>query len=736
MSKFFILKEIIFPPFSKRRLFAKLVKTFLLHPVRFISKLTPKRVLNFFYVFVTEGTSGVSMRVNNHIHDYKLHQNNYKLSYINNFVTPEKISECEPISFKKENEPLVSIIIPVFNNFIYTYNCLKSILTFSGDKVRYEIIIANDCSNDLTQEIEKVVYNINVVTTQENSGFLINCNNAAEKARGKYILFLNNDTQVQENWLFPLVELMESDETIGVVGSKLVYENKKLQEAGGIVWNDASAWNYGRMSDSSLPEFNYVKEVDYVSGASIIIKKSIWNEIGGFDERFAPAYYEDTDLCFSIRELGYKVVYQPLSVVIHFEGITNSANVSEGHKQYQAVNKRIFHDKWKDVLEKEHFPNGVDSFHARDRSKNRKTILFIDHYVPMYDKDAGSRAVFHYIKLFVKLGYNIKFIGDYYYKLEPYTTVLNQIGVEVLYGEYYYRNWKTWIRQNKDNIDYIFINRPHITLKYLDFLKRFPNIKIAYWGHDLRFLREKREYELTKSQKLIKSSKKWEKLEFDIMKSVNISYFFSQKEIEIIKSISSEINVKAIPINIYSDNKKKKIPFTKRENLLFVGGFAHTPNIDAVIWFSSEILPLVIVKYPNIKLNIIGSNMPDVINQLSSKNIVISGYLTDDELEKAYNCSRLTVVPLRYGAGVKGKIIEALYNQLPVITTTIGSEGILDAERILSIKDNPGDFADEIVNLYSDFEKLEEMSNMSYQYICENFSEDAAIRVLREDRIA
>ena len=193
--------------------------------------------------------------------------------------------------------------------------------------------------------------------------------------------------------------------------------------------------------------------------------------------------------------------------------------------------------------------------------------------------------------------------------------------------------------------------------------------------------------------------------------------------------------VKTIPINIYKNVQKKSISFKDRKDLLFVGGFSHSPNIDAVLWFCNEIFPLVLIKHPEIKINIVGSNMPDEIMQRNSENIIIKGYVTDNELQEIYSFSRISVVPLRYGAGVKGKIIEALYNQLPVITTSIGAEGILNAEKILSINDNPGDFADEIIKLYSNFEKLEDISNMSYHYICENFSENAAIRVLREDGI-
>ena len=723
----------MFPIYSKRRFFAKLIYKFLSNPIKFLFKITPKRTGSFFHVLKTEGTAGASRRVNKHMANKKTPENPQEIKLISNIDNHTCIDDYKSIEFKKENKPIVSIIIPVYNQFNYTYNCLKSIIDNSGNKISYEVIIANDCSTDITTQIEKIIKNINVVTTTKNLRFLKNCNNAAKHSRGKYILFLNNDTQVQENWLLPLVELIEKDEKIGAVGSKLVYENGMLQEAGGIFWNDASAWNYGRMDDPTLPEYNYIKEVDYISGAALMIKKSIWDKLGGFDENFAPAYYEDSDICFSIRKMGYKVMYQPASVVVHFEGISNGTDVSEGLKQYQVVNQKKFLEKWKNVLEKENYPNGMDVFHAKDRSRSKKTILFVDHYVPMYDKDAGSRAVFHYVNLFVNYGYNVKFIGDNFFKHEPYTTVLNQLGVEVLYGNYYYNNWQSWIKQNSKYIDLVILNRPHITCKYIDLIKQFSNIKIVYWGHDLHFLRERREYEINKNKKLIESSKKWEELEFSIMKKADISHFFSNFEIDIIKSKNNNIKAKMIPINIYKNIKKKNISFKERRDLLFVGGFSHNPNIDAVLWFCKEILPTVLKRYPNIKLNIVGSNVPDEIKQLESENILIKGYVTDDELENIYNFSRISIVPLRYGAGVKGKVIEAIYNQLPIITTSIGAEGILKAESFLSIKDDPTDYAEEIIRIYDDYKTLEEKSDKSYHYICKYFSEQAAISVLRED---
>src|SRR5699024_4947003 len=132
---------------------------------------------------------------------------------------------------------------------------------------------------------------------------------------------------------------------------------------------------------------NYVKEVDYISGCSIMIRADLWREIGGFDERFAPAYCEDSDLAFAVRAHGYRVLYQPESVVIHYEGISNGTDLSAGQKQYQAKNQKTLYEKWKPVLEREHYPEAQQVFRARERSGAKPCLLMIDHYVPTYDQD-------------------------------------------------------------------------------------------------------------------------------------------------------------------------------------------------------------------------------------------------------------------------------------------------------------------------------------------------------------
>lgn len=640
------------------------------------------------------------------------------------------------LTFREEQEPLVSIVIPVYNQIDYTYLCLASILAHT-EEVSYEIIIADDVSTDATLELLKFVKNIVIARNETNQGFLRNCNQAARLARGRYLMFLNNDTQVTPGWLSSLVNLMESDSGIGMTGSKLVYPDGRLQEAGGIIWSDGSGWNYGRLDDPDKPEYNYVKDVDYMSGAAILLPVTLWKQIGGFDERFAPAYCEDSDLAFAVRKAGYRVVYQPLSKVIHFEGISNGTDVNgSGLKRYQAENSLKLKEKWAAELQNQCVNDGnPDPFRARERSRGKAILLVIDHYVPTYDRDAGSKTTFQYLKMFLSKGYVVKFLGDNFLHEEPYSTTLLQMGIEILYGRDYQVNIWDWLKAHGNDIRAVYLNRPHIAEKYVDFIQEHTNMKMIYYGHDLHFLREMREYELTGDESKRDASDYWKAVEFRIMRKAAVSYYPSYVERDAIHMIDPAIRVKAIVAYVF-ERFLPSVPddFESREGLLFVGGFAHPPNADAVLWFAREIYPIV-RKEHSIPFYIVGSRVTEEIKALEQpgNGIVVKGFVSEEELSALYRSCRIVVVPLRYGAGVKGKVIEALYHGAPVVTTAIGSEGIGMAETVMCIQDEPEAFANEITGLYRDLERLKEMSRKAQAYIRDYYSVEAAWSVVEED---
>ena len=158
-------------------------------------------------------------------------------------------------------------------------------------------------------------------------------------------------------------------------------------------------------------------------------------------------------------------MYQPAAVVTHFEGATHGTDPRKGTKRYQVINQAKFVEKWRSRLADEHQRPGAHLFVARDRGRDRRHVLMIDHYVPQQDKDAGGRMAYHYLRLFVELGLHVTFIPANFERVEPYTNCLQQLGVNVMYSESA-ATIDDWIRENAIYIDYACVSRPSIAPRY------------------------------------------------------------------------------------------------------------------------------------------------------------------------------------------------------------------------------------------------------------------------------
>ncbi len=605
----------------------------------------------------------------------------------------------------RSSTPSASILVPAYNNLLLTLTSIVSVLECAGSK-SFEILVGDDRSTDATAQVIGAIGGaVRLITHPQNLGFLRNCNETANFAVGDTIVLLNNDTLVLPGWLDKLIETFDVHADAGYVGSKLLNGDGTLQEAGGIFWRDGSAWNFGRNQNASLPEFNFVRRTDYCSGASIALPMALWRRLGGFDEHFLPAYCEDADLAFRVRAVGLEVYYQPQSQLVHHEGRSHGRDLNSGIKAYQVTNQKKLVERWRPELERDHYENGTHVFRARDRSRSRPHIVVVDHYVPQWDRDAGSRTLYQYMRMLKDAGFEVAFWPDNLNFDREYAPTLQALGIEVIYSPAYHDRFNDWLSERASDLDYVLLSRPHVAAKYIDSIRAHRNIRILYYGHDLHFSRMQRASALAPGPGDAAAIAETKALEVGICAKCDVVYYPGEAEAATMRAlVGPETVVQAFPILMYEESEiaRAEAVLPRRAestscDLLFVGGFSHSPNTDGISWFVQEVMPLLRQSGRPFRLHIVGSNAPAQVRSLAANDIEVHGRVSDERLAALYALAGLAVVPLRYGAGVKGKVIEAMAFGVPVAMTDVGAQGIPGAERLAFVASTPQAMADAIV---------------------------------------
>jgi GT2 family glycosyltransferase/SAM-dependent methyltransferase len=592
-------------------------------------------------------------------------------------------------------EPEVSIIVPVYNHWELTVACLRS-LALEATGVQYELIAVDDASSDKTVQYLPKVEGITVVRLEKNSGFIAAVNAGLEMARGRYVVLLNNDTVVLPGWLDALVRTVEVEENVGVVGAKLLYPDGRLQEAGGIIWRDGTGLNYGRYGDAEDPAFNFVRDVDYCSGACLLVRKEILDVLGGLDRRYSPAYYEDTDLAFAARKLGYRVVYQPEAKVCHDEGSSSGTDESSGVKRYQKVSREAFRKKWQTELLAQH-----ESDPALERVACRRApagqVLVVSDRVPLPNQDSGSKRMSELLLALRDLGLAVTFVPNDGQSQGAYSTALQRAGIEVIYGSF---DERKLLRELSPALDVAILSRPEPAWRWQPLVREVcPEAKIIYDTVDLHFLREQRRAEIEADPAVARAAARYHDMEVSLARIADATLVVSAAERDVLLDELPQLQVHVVP-NIHGEEHTGR-SFEERKGVLFVGSFPHHPNRDAAHWLVEEIMPLVRLEDPDIPTYIVGSSPTDDIRALASDSVRILGWVPD--LGNLYEHARLAVAPLRYGAGVKGKVGESMAHGLPVVTTRLGAEGMgLEHEYDVLVADGAPAFAAEILRAYHD----------------------------------
>ncbi|WP_440958858.1 glycosyltransferase [Oceanicaulis sp. LC35] len=568
--------------------------------------------------------------------------------------------------------PDVSIIIPAYNQISYTLACIESVFA-SNPRASFEILVGDDQSTDGTQAAASVpMAHVRWVRHETNQGFVGNCNLTAEHARGRIVLMLNNDTLVLPDWLDTLVETLDADPGIGLVGSKLIYPDGRLQEAGGIFWQDGSAWNLGRFDHPRRPEFSYARDVDYISGASIALPRSLWEKLGGFDDLYRPAYAEDADLAFRVRADGLRTVFQPRSMLIHFEGVSSGTDLASGAKAYQVKNLEKLRERWAGVLAA-HRPNAQEPEREKERSVTKR-VLFIDMTTPEPQHDAGSLVAVETMRALQGLGFKVTFVPvDNFLWTKAYTAPLQAMGIEAIYHPFYSR-FEPFISARGSEFDLVVVHRFAAAERVLGALRTHaPQARIAFMPADLHFLREQREVELSGDKAALERVEETKRRELAIIRSVDAVLPHSDVEIDLLKAETPQTASFKLPL--IHDPAPLATGFHGRAGVGFIGGFGHPPNADAVDWLLAEIWPKVRAQKPDARFVLAGSKMPDRFKSLNGRDgIEVLGFV--ESIEDFFGTVRASVAPLRYGAGAKGKVAASLALGTPCVTTSVGAEGM------------------------------------------------------------
>lgn len=615
-----------------------------------------------------------------------------------------------------------SIVVPVVGDVELTFQCLRS-LAREVDLTDTEVVIVNNSSDDVTRELlshfRGLVRVIEGARGGDDSGtpnrdfpdlwrrFVEACNRGAAEARGKHLVFLGGNASVAHGWLGALTETLERDRRAGAVGSMSIDARVRVREAGRVVWADGETGVYGRGWSAEDRRVAFAREVDYCSAASLAVRRELFERLGGFDAGYASDDYAAADLCMGVRSLGYKVLYQPASRVTHME---EARAVPE---RVRAADRERFRDKWRASLGHEHVAH--DASRAA-RAANRKwatQVAVFDDCVPTPDRDAGSARMLHILRALSEWSH-VVLITLSKQSRPDYERALWREGIETAPAPDFLR----LIRER--HFRAAVLSRPHVAAGLLDSIRRAsPRTRLVFDMVDAHSLRLSREHELTGDADVAREAERYREMESRLARECDVVWCASSADEEFMRRLSPGVVATVIPT--IHPRHERGLPFERREHILFVGNFRHRPNADAVHFYAREVLPRVRESLPGVELLLVGDNAPEEFAEYESAGVRVLGYVPD--IEPVFARARVSAAPLRFGAGINGKIGEALAHGLPVVTTNIGAAGLAlrDGEEAL-IADSPEDLAAATVRLYTDAALWRRLSDKGYEHVERRFS--------------
>lgn len=609
------------------------------------------------------------------------------------------------LTFPQVDEPVVSVAMVTYGNWPLVRRSLESLLE-NTDPV-YELIVVDSASPDETpQRLAEEVEGANLVLSEQNVGFGGGSNLGAEQARGRYVLFLNSDAMVEPGWLDPLLAVLEEDPTAGAVVPMLLNPDGSIQEAGSVVDSVGWALAIGRGASPGDFAYRFRREIDYGSAACLLIRREDFWQVGGFDPVYGIGYFEDVDLSFKLKEEGLRTIYEPRSRVVHE---LHGSGTSGQAQQRMQDNRAVFFGRWSDRLSRRpsllELPNNANRLIAARDAEVLDRILVLDDRVPFHDRGSGdprmAKLLYELVDLWPSARVTLAAADGS--EAERYAQPLLERGIEVVAPPV---DWQTWFENRLFHYSIAIVSRGSNVTRFDGYLRTTqPQALRVFDTEALTFRRYERMAGYLEGSAKTQAQAQalaTRKVELDALHLSNAVFAVSSEEAEFIAGMAP--NTPAFVLPNWIEAARSPAGFEERRDLLFFGGFlagAGSPNEDALLHLVHDVMPLLWERDPELRLHVVGADPTPAVEALHGDRVDVVGFV--DDPAEWLGRTRVHVSPMRYGSGIKLKLLDTLAAGQPFVTTAVGAEGLpLGPLRPSLVAEEPAAIAELVHALYTD----------------------------------
>jgi FkbM family methyltransferase len=634
----------------------------------------------------------------------------------------------EPIHFPPVATPDVTVIIPVYQGLADLQSCLRSLAVHREREPLFEVIVIDDCS------VEPVLWAIpdsgglNKLANPESLGFLLTCNRAASMARGRVLCFLHSDTIVSPDWLRSLVNALDEVPAAAIAGGMMLNADGTIREAGWRILSDGEGYPLGRGSNARDGAHTYRRRVDCVTGGCLAIRRAHFEKIGGFDKLYAPALYEDFDLAFRLRRRGLHAIYEPRSQIVHFGSASRGATQRD---VLSAINHRKFTQRFANILRKQPFDTS-DRFALRHGSETGPVILVVQPGIPQPERQAGDVLVSRYLSLLLDAGWCVVFAPMDGRADGPVADWLERLGIELIRAP---QTVESWLSENGSHVQRVWLSLPEIAEAVIGLIRAHTSATIAYYLRDSPHLRLRQEANVRGDYTVAADIDRARLRECAVFRAVDSVIAPSEEEGATIRRMVPTTRVTVLPPDVYDAAEiitHDHGHFAPLNEIVFLGGYPHSPDVDAALFIVSDIMPLVWQACPDACLVLVGcAHLPEIC-ALAGPRVVVTGQVPP--IESFLARARLVVAVVRFGVEVKDKVVNALRLGVPVVTTRVGAGGIgIEPGVDAIVAGDVARLAGDVIGLLRDPGRCAALSEAGAALIHRRFSRVAAQAALKMD---